>query len=148
MVTGRWRGWSLVLMVVGTVGLAGCSSGGSATAPTAPPSTSTPAAAGSSSVTPAEVGAGLRKIDQTAQEIARYAGSDKARAASLQDQIEPTWEPIEDVVKQNDKNAYISMEDSFSVLEKAADDGDAAAAAKGASAFSSAMQAYLAKYSG
>ena len=98
--------------------------------------------------TPAAVTEGLRKIDQTAKEIAQYAGTDKARAVSLHSQIEPVWKPIEDVVKQNDKNAYIAMEDSFAVLEKAADDGDATAAAKGANAFSSAMQDYLAKYAG
>jgi hypothetical protein len=40
-----------------------------------------------------------------------------------------------------------SMEDNFAVLERAADDGDAAAA-KGATAISSAVQAYLAKYPG
>lgn len=41
-----------------------------------------------------------------------------------------------------------SMEDNFAVLERAADDGDAAAAAKGATAISSAVPAYLTKYPG
>jgi hypothetical protein len=90
----------------------------------------------------------MRKIDQLAKEIAESAGPDKARAASLDGQIEPTWKPIEDTVKQNDKDTYLTMEDSFAVLEKAADEGDAAAAAKGATTISSAVQAYLAKYSG
>jgi hypothetical protein len=94
------------------------------------------------------VATGLRKIDQLAKEIAGSAGSDKARAASLDGEIEPTWKPIEGTVKQNDQNTYLAMEDSFAVLEKAADDGDAAAAAKGSAAVSSAVQAYLAKYSG
>lgn len=147
MLTSRWRSWSLMLMVVGIVGLAGCSSGGdTSVAPTAP--TSAPAAPGAQPATAAEVATGLRKIDQIARQIAESAGTDKAKAASLDGQIEPAWKPIEDTVKQNDENTYLAMEDSFAVLEKAADDGDATAATKGSAAVSSAVQAYLAKYSG
>ena len=96
----------------------------------------------------AEVAAGLRKIDQLAKDISASAGTDKARAASLDSQIEPTWKSIEDTVKANDQNTYLAMEDNFAVLEKAADDGNAAAATKGSAAISSAVQDYLAKYSG
>ncbi len=136
-----------MLMVVGGVGLAGCSSDSdTAVAPAAPTSAAqTPEA---QSATAAEVATGLRKIDQLAKEIAESAGSDKTKAASLDGEIEPAWKPIEDVVKENDQNTYLAMEDSFAVLEKAADGGDAAAAAKGSAAVSSAVQAYLAKYSG
>jgi hypothetical protein len=91
---------------------------------------------------------GLRKIDQLAKDIAASAGTDKAKAASLDSQIEPTWKPIEDTIRANDQNTYLTMEDNFAVLEKAADDGDAAAATKGSAAISSAVQAYLVKYSG
>jgi hypothetical protein len=94
------------------------------------------------------VATGLQNIDQIAKQIAASAGTDKAKAASLDGQIEPTWSTIEDVVKQNDPNTYLAMEDSFAVLEKAAGDGDAAAAEKGSTAVSSAVQAYLAKYPG
>jgi hypothetical protein len=99
-------------------------------------------------VTAAQVAAGLRKIEQTAKEIAGTAGTDKAKAVSLSDEIEPTWKPIEDTVKKNEPNTYLAMEDNFAVLEKAADDGNAAAATKGSAAISSAVQDYLAKYSG
>ncbi len=147
MLTSRWRSWSLMLMVVGVVGLAGCSSGGDTTLAPATPTSAAEAPEGQPA-TAAEVAMGLRKIDQLAKGIAESAGSDKAKAASLDGEIEPAWKPIEDVVKQNDQNAYLAMEDSFAVLEKAADDGDGAAAAKGSAAVSSAVQAYLAKYSG
>lgn len=99
-------------------------------------------------MTPVAVAAGMRKIDQIAQGIAVSAGTDKTRAADLASQIEPVWRPIEDTVKRNDQSTYLTMEDNFAVLEKAADNGDAAAAAKGAAAISPAVRDYLAKYPG
>ncbi len=147
MVSSGWRRWSLILALVGIAGLVGCSSGGDTSVA---PATSAPASqvqqAQPSSA--ADVATGLRKIDQLAKDIATSAGTDKTKAASLDSQIEPTWATIEDTVKQNDQNTYLTMEDNFAVLEKAADDGDAAAATKGSAAISSAVQAYLAKYSG
>jgi hypothetical protein len=96
----------------------------------------------------ADVAMGLRKIDQIAKQIAEAAGTDKARAVSLDGQIEPIWKQIEDTVKQNDQDTYLAMEDNFAVLEKAADEGNAAEAAKGSAGITSAVQPYLAKYSG
>jgi hypothetical protein len=147
MVSSGWRRLSLILAVVGIAGLVGCSSGGdTSVAPTtSAPASQAPQAQPSSA---ADVATGLRKIDQLAKDIAASAGSDKTKATSLDSQIEPTWAAIEDTVKQNDQNTYLTMEDNFAVLEKAADDGDAAAATKGSAAISSAVQAYLAKYSG
>jgi hypothetical protein len=137
-----------MLMVVSAVGLAGCSGGGDTSVAPAAPTTTSAAAPQEQSANAAEVAAGLRKIDQLAKGIAESAGTDKARAASIDGQIEPTWKPIEDTVKANDQDTYLTMEDNFAVLEKAADEGDAAAATKGSAAISSAVQAYLAKYSG
>lgn len=144
--TNWWSSARVVLVAVSVAGLVGCSSGGASTEPTASPSAAvTPA---TQPATAAAVATGLQNIDQIAKQIAASAGTDKAKAASLDGQIEPTWSTIEDVVKQNDSNTYLAMEDSFAVLEKAADDGDAAAAEKGSAAVSSAVQAYLAKYPG
>ncbi|MBV9140241.1 MAG: hypothetical protein JO115_04895 [Pseudonocardiales bacterium] len=127
-------------------GLAGCASGGGTPADSAPASSAL--AVPAQPVTAAEVATGLRKIDQIAQEIAGSAGTDKAKAASLDGQIEPTWHLIEDAVKGHDPDTYLAMEDNFAVLEKAAGSGDAAAAAKGSAAISSAVRAYLTKYPG
>ncbi len=146
MLTNSWRSASVILVAVGVVGLVGCSS--SAGTPAASPAPTSAAAAPEQPATAAAVATGLRKIDQIAQGIAGSAGTDKAKATSLDGQIEPTWKTIEDTVKQNDPNTYLAMEDNFTVLEKAATDGDAAAATKGATAISAAVQAYLAKYSG
>lgn len=143
MLISRSRSLGLTLVIAGVVGLAGCSSGGSTSAPT-----STTEAPQTQPVTAATVAAGMRKIDQIAKDIAASAGSDKARAVSLAGEIEPAWRPIEDIVKQHDQNTYLAMEDNFAVLENAADDGDAAAAARGAAAISPVVQAYVAKYPG
>jgi hypothetical protein len=147
MVSSGWRRLSLILAVAGIAGLVGCSSGvDTSVAPaTSAPASHTQQAQPSSA---ADVATGLRKIDQLAKDIAASASSDKTKATSLDSQIEPTWATIEDTVKQNDQDTYLTMEDNFAVLEKAADDGDAAAATKGSAAISSAVQAYLAKFSG
>lgn len=143
----RWRrSANLMLVALSIGGLAGCASGGGTPVESAPaPSAeSVPA----QPVTAAEVATGLRKIDQIAQEIAGSAGTDQAKATSLDGQIEPTWHPIEDTVKGHDPDTYLAMEDNFAVLEKAAGSGDAPSAAKGSAAISSAVRAYLAKYPG
>ncbi|HZE03373.1 MAG TPA: hypothetical protein VE155_16610 [Pseudonocardiaceae bacterium] len=146
MLTSRWRTASLVLVVISVVGLAACSSGGGTS--TAPTSATSAAAAPEQPAPAADVAMGLRKIDQIAKQIAEAAGTDKARAVSLDGQIEPIWKQIEDTVKQNDQDTYLAMEDNFAVLEKAADEGNAAEAAKGSAGITSAVQPYLAKYSG
>ena len=145
MLTSRWRTASLVLVVISVLGLAACSGGGTSAAPT---SATSAAAAPEQPASAADVATGLRKIDQIAKQIAETAGTDKARAASLDGQIEPIWKQIEDTVKQNDQDTYLAMEDNFAVLEKAADEGNAAEAAKGSAGVTSAVQPYLAKYSG
>jgi hypothetical protein len=89
----------------------------------------------------------MRKIDEIAKDIAA-AGADKAKATELDSQIGPQWKRIEGTIKPNDQNTYLSMEDGFAVLDKAADDGGAASAAKGADAVSTAVTSYLAKYPG
>jgi hypothetical protein len=150
MLTGRGRSWSLMLMIAGVVtvtGLAGCSSGGNTTAaPTT--STSATSASGAQGPSAADVAAGLRRIDQAAKDTAQATGTDKARAVSLDGLIEPTWKTIEDGVKAKDPDAYVALEDSFAALKDAADKGDAAKATKSSAEISTAVQAYLAKYSG
>jgi hypothetical protein len=90
----------------------------------------------------------MRKIEQIAKQIAQSAGTNKAKATSLDAELEPTWKPIESTVRLNDQDTYLAMEDGFAVLEKAAKEGNAAAAAKSSASITSAVQAYLAKYSG
>ena len=89
-----------------------------------------------------DVTAILRKSDQVAGQIAQSAGTDKAEAISLDGRLEPIWKQIEGTVRHNNEDTYLAMEDSFAVLEKAADQGNAAAAAKGSAGIPSAAQPY------
>lgn len=139
----RWAR-ALVLVAIGLTGLIGCSTGGGSSAPAG---TAT-AAPEEQRTTPAAVAAGMRRIDELAKGITASAGTENTRAESLAHQIEPAWRPIEGTVKQNDQDTYLAMEDNFAVLEKAAADGDAAAAAKGADSISTTVAAYLARYPG
>ena len=151
MLTSRWRTASLALVAISVVGLAACSSGGATSAgDTSAGDTSATSAAAvpERPATATDVATGLRKIEQVAKQIAETAGTDKARAVSLDGQLEPIWKQIEDTVKHNDQDTYLAMEDSFAVLEKAADESNAAEAAKGSAGVTSAVQPYLAKYSG
>ncbi|MFN2477647.1 MAG: hypothetical protein ABR615_00510 [Pseudonocardiaceae bacterium] len=133
-------------MAISVVGLAGCSGGGGTS--TGYTSATSAVAAPEQPATAADVATGLRKIDQIAKQIAETAGTDKARAVNLDSQLEPIWKQIEDTVKVNDQETYLAIEDGFAVLERAADEGNAAAAAKGSAGITSAVQPYLAKYSG
>lgn len=144
MLTSRWRSASLVLVAISVVGLAGCSSGGGTSAV----ATSPTSAVAAPKATVADVATNMRKIEQIAQQIAQTTGANKAKAASLDAQIEPMWKPIEDTVRLNDQDTYLAMEDGFAVLKKAADQGNASAAGKGSADVTSAVQRYLAKYSG
>jgi hypothetical protein len=145
MLTIRWRSASLMLVAISVVGLPSCSSGGGTPAATSPTSA---AAAPERSATAAEVATSLHKIEQIAQQIAQSAGTNKAKTASLDAQLEPIWKPIEGTVRRNDQDTYLAMEEGFAALKKAADEGNAAVAARGAGGIRSAVQAYLAKYSG
>jgi hypothetical protein len=143
---GSRRGWAAVAVAIGMTALAGCSGTGSSTAQ--PGAATAPAAAPEGNRASAgEVATGLKKIDQIARDMAA-AGSDKARATELDGQIEPQWAAVEGTVKSNDAATYEAFEDTFAVLEKAAEDGDAAAAAKGSGTVSATVAGYLAKYPG
>ena len=144
MLTSKWRSASLMLVAISIVGFSSCTSGGGTSATTTSPTSA--AAAPQQPATAAEVATNLRKIERIAQQIAQSAGTDKATAVSLDAQIEPLWKPIEDTVKLKDQDTYLAMEDNFAVLEKAAEEGNAAAAAKGSAGITSAVQPYLAKY--
>jgi len=96
----------------------------------------------------AAVAVGLHQIDAIAKQIAAAAGTDQAKAKQLDAQIEPAWQRIEGTVKANDKDAYLTFEDSFALLHKAAKDNDGALGQQGSAAVSKAVADYLAKFPG
>lgn len=133
----------LAVLLTAVIATSACS--GSSDSPTIAAS-STPAPE-SVTTSAAAVKTGLTSIQELASQIAA-AGSDKAKAASLDEGIEPLWSKIEGTVKANSADSYLAFEDAFAVLEAAAKDGDAAKASSGSAAVTKAVSEYLAKYPG
>jgi hypothetical protein len=96
----------------------------------------------------AQVGAGLKQIQDISAQSAKAVGSDQANAQRLSDEIEPVWSTIEGTVKANDVESYLTFEDSFAALKTAAESGDTAKAQDASTAIAAAAATYLAKYPG
>ena len=124
--------------------LAGCG-GGKAESGSASASATAPE---DKRVSAAEVATGLHRIDDIVRQVAGAAGTDKAKAADLTEQIEPVWQEVEGTIKANDQDAYIKFEDDFAQLEKAAREGDGSRASRAATDVSSTVASYLARYPG
>ena len=97
-------------------------------------------------VTAARVAEGLKTIQDIAADVALAAGTDKEKAEKISEGIEPVWSKIEDKLRGNDKDAYITFEDSFETLAAAAKAGDAKKAIGAADKVAAAVKAYVAKY--
>jgi hypothetical protein len=97
-------------------------------------------------VSAAQVAEGLKTIQDIAGDVALAAGRDKAKAEKISEAIEPVWSKIEDKLRDNDKDAYITFEDSFETLAAAAKAGDAKKASGAADKVAAAVKAYVAKY--
>jgi hypothetical protein len=95
-----------------------------------------------------KVAEGLKGVMHAAEEVAEYAGKDKAKAQKEWDEAHETWEGIEDTIRDNDKNAYIEFEDALEALGAAAKAGDAKKAEDASAALAKASKAYLAKFPG
>jgi phage tail sheath gpL-like len=145
------RGWVVLLIAAGLAGSAGCAVGGDpagTTGTTARPQPSSAAAPERGRASAPEVTAGLRRIGRLATDIAAATDTDQAHAMRLTEQLEPVWEPIEGTVKQNAPDEHLAMEGGLAVLKLAVQRGDAAAAARGATAVTRTVQEYLARYPG
>src|SRR5581483_10121037 len=94
----------------------------------------------------AQVAEGLKTVQDIAADAAAAAGKDKATAVKIAAGIEAVWSKIEDTVRTNDKDAYITFEDSFDSLGAAAKAGDAKKAGQAAGVVAGAVKAYLAKF--
>jgi LPXTG-motif cell wall-anchored protein len=95
----------------------------------------------------AQVAEGLKTIqDIAADDAAAAAANDKAKADKIDAGVEPVWKKIEDVVRGNEKDAYIAFEDGFESLAAAAKAGDATKAAKAHEAIAASVKAYVGKH--
>jgi hypothetical protein len=133
--------------VVGIALLAGCGSSSKSAEGDGPTTTVAPSPE-DLRTSPALVAAGLKKIDTTVKELATVTGTDKARAEERAEGIEKDWEPIEGTIRENDDEAYITFEDQFAVLGKAAAEDDTARAKAAAAIVAKAVTDYLAAYPG
>lgn len=107
-----------------------------------------PAGAAEEKASPDAVAGGLQKIEDIAASTAEFVGKNNSKAEELHADIEPVWEKIEGTVKANDSSAYVSLEDSFTLLKIAAKSADPAKASKASEGLSSAVKTYLAAHPG
>ncbi len=128
------------LVLTGALLLTGCGSDDAAS----PSSSATPAPE-DVTTSPAAVKTGLTQLVAIAEGITANV-SDKTKATAGYESIEPVWSTIEGTVKQNDADAYLALEDAFSLLKNAAENGDSTKAASGSDAVKATVTGYLAKY--
>ena len=147
----RWYrgGMTAVVVVLGlaaTAGLAACGSssdsGGSGSSP------STPDAPEDLRTSDAAVAAGLKDITSIATRTANAVEAGDEAAKTLDEGIEPAWQPIEGTIKANDADIYIAFEDNFAVLADAVSSSDAVQAKNAANTIKSTADDYLADYPG
>ena len=107
-----------------------------------------PAGAAEEKASADTVAAGLQKIEGIATSSAEAVGKNNAKAEELHAGIEPVWEKIESTVRSNDSEAYVALENSFTVLKIAAKGADSSKATKASEELSSAVKSYLAAHPG
>jgi ABC-type phosphate/phosphonate transport system substrate-binding protein len=137
----------LVGAVMAAAGLAlgacGSDSSDSGSASSSTAATAATTAAPEDTIAPdAAVATGLVKLKGVGAKIAAAPDGDSAKEAA--DGLEPVWQPIEGTVKKNEPDLYLDVEDSFQRLES----GDLDNAKTGATALTTAVDAYLAKHPG
>jgi hypothetical protein len=128
----------LAAMVALSVGLAACGGDDNDTSSAA---TTQAAASPEDTIAPdAQVGAGLVKLKDVAENVADAPDGDESKEAA--EGLESVWRPIEGTVKKNEPDVYLDIEDSFERLSS----GDLDNAKKGEQTLETAVDAYLDKH--
>jgi hypothetical protein len=130
---------AVLLITAFALTAAGCGGDGGSDSTTAA-TTGAPAAG----VSDADVAAGLGKMVTVAAETAAKTVVDGDSGKRASEGLEPSWSPIEDVVKANEPDTYVDIEDAMALLES----GDATKAADGAGRLAAAVTGYVAKHPG
>ena len=138
------RGAMLLVAALALVA-AGCGSDNAGgTTATASGSATTDVSATDASASDADVAAGLAQmVADAADTLAKTATDAEAGKAAAQG-LETSWKPIEDVVKANEPDTYVDIEDAMALLES----GDATRAAEGGAKIGTAVASYMAKHPG
>lgn len=137
----------IVLPVVGAVAIAtiftaGCSSGaGSASVGAG----ATTVGTGSTYVIvpDAQVAAGLKDVRRLANEAKADLGTNPDGAKAKTTEMYQLWYTFEGTIKQNDKNAYLQIEDAMASVRKGAESNDPAALDKGIEDLAAGATVYL-----
>jgi ABC-type glycerol-3-phosphate transport system substrate-binding protein len=130
----------LVGMTVSVVVLVACGSDGGSGS-----SAGTEAAAPEEVTVPdAVVTAGLNQSAADVTALAARVGS--GATTDEVDALFEDWEKYEGTVKVNDVETYLALEDAYAAMKSAIKSDDAAAAKQAAADFTSAADAYMAKY--
>jgi len=95
---------------------------------------------------PAEVASGLRQLLMVSDQVVA-AGTDKAKATSAVEQLEPVWAHVEGAVRKNDLDVYVQIEEDLVLIAKA-EKGDAETAKRGADDLRTQVEKYLTSYPG
>ena len=135
---------AMLLAALALVG-AGCGSddnAGGTTATASGAATTDDTATGAAS--DADVAAGLAQMVTVAAETVAKTAADAEAGKAAARGLETSWAPIEDVVKANEPDTYVDIEDAMALLET----GDATKAAEGGAKIGTAITSYVAKHPG
>jgi hypothetical protein len=138
------RGSAIVLLTLGLVLGAGCSSSSDSKSS----SENTAPAPEDVLVSNAKVTAGLATLGTLVATTATQAKTDATAAKATATQASEQWEAIEGRIKKNDTSAYLEFEDALSDIRTGAADKDGAKVAKAAESIATITSAYLAKFPG
>jgi hypothetical protein len=136
----RSRRVSVLLLAAFALTAAACGGSDSSSGAT----TATAAATNGATASDADVATGLAQMVTVAAEAAAKTVTDAAAGKTAAAGLETRWAPIEDVVKANEPDTYIDIEDAMALLES----GDAGKAADGAARITTAVTGYVVKHPG
>jgi hypothetical protein len=91
----------------------------------------------------AQVAEGLKGMQHHVEEVAEYAGADKAKAQKHWDEAHESWEAIEDTIRDTHKDSYVAYEAALESLGEAAKAGDAKKADEEAAALANTTKNYV-----
>jgi len=135
----------VIVALACAVGLAGAACGSSTT--TSGGQTGTTVGVPENTIVPAAaVTAGFVKVRATVAQIKATLATDPTGADALTKTLEEQWASFEGTVRQNDKVAYLQIEDGLAAVNSGVESKDQAKVDKGVADVEAGATAYLAKH--